>query len=143
MPPPGDEGHGAFGVGRLLGRQGWCNDDAELATLIERFADGLPEHVTAMNRALAGQDVDQVALLAHQLAGAAGSYGFPAIGTAAQELERIANIRGEVEEALAALADLCRRVRRPLTPSRRVWGRRGAVIAGERPVSGICLPRQH
>ena len=83
--------------------------DAEIARLLDGFVGRLPERLGAMERALGARDLVGLADLAHQLKGAATGYGFPTITEAAAELEAVAAARGEVERALAALADVCRR----------------------------------
>ena len=83
--------------------------DAEVAGVLDGFVRRLPERLGAMERALGGRDLGTLADLAHQLKGAATSYGFPTITEAAAQLEAVAAARGEVERALAALADVCRR----------------------------------
>ena len=83
--------------------------DPEIARLLDGFVGRLPERLGAMERALGTRDLVGLADLAHQLKGAATGYGFPTITEAAAELEAVAAARGEVERALAALADVCRR----------------------------------
>jgi len=83
--------------------------DPEIARLLDGFVGRLPERLGAMERALGARDLVGLADLAHQLKGAATGYGFPTITEAAAELEAVAAARGEVERALAALADVCRR----------------------------------
>ena len=83
--------------------------DAEIARLLDGFVGRLPERLGAMERALGARDLVGLADLAHQLKGVATGYGFPTITEAAAELEAVAAARGEVERALAALADVCRR----------------------------------
>ena len=83
--------------------------DVGIAHLLDGFVRRLPERLGAMERALGTRDLEVLADLAHQLKGAASGYGFPAITEAAAELEAVAAARGEVERALAALADVCRR----------------------------------
>ena len=87
--------------------------DAGIAHLLDGFVRRLPERLGAMERALGTRDLEVLADLAHQLKGAASGYGFPAITEAAAELEAVAAARGEVERALAALADVCRRAATP------------------------------
>src|SRR6266480_2559169 len=83
--------------------------DAEIARLLAGFVGRVPERLGAMEHALGARDLVGLADLAHQLKGAATGYGFPTITEAAAELEAVAAARGEVERALAALADVCRR----------------------------------
>src|SRR5439155_1467017 len=70
--------------------------DAEVAGVLDGFVRRLPERLGAMERALGGRDLGTLADLAHQLKGAATSYGFPTITEAAAQLEAVAAARGEV-----------------------------------------------
>ena len=89
-------------------------NDPEDAELIEYFLGELPDRVDAINTAASGDDLDQLKRIAHQLKGSAPSFGFPAIGSAAGQLEGrirdlddsvsdVQNIRGEIE----SLVSLC------------------------------------
>lgn len=51
------------------------------------FVDELPRRTMAMQAALNSGNLDQVRVLAHQLKGAAGGYGFGALGEAAALVE--------------------------------------------------------
>lgn len=66
-------------------------NDPEDAELIEYFLGELPGRVDAINDAATNDDLEQLKTIAHQLKGSAPSFGFPAIGSAAGELE--GNIR--------------------------------------------------
>ena len=88
--------------------------DEEVSGLVVGFVQRLSDRVGAMERALDARDLETLADLAHQLKGAAGGYGFPAITQAAAELEAVVKSGGETERALGALAEICRRaVARP------------------------------
>ena len=88
-------------------------DDPELGTVLATFVGRLPERVAAMEEALAARDLKSLAVLAHQLRGVAGGYGFPSITEAATALEAAVTAQRDVERRLAALAVLCRRARAP------------------------------
>ncbi|MCA0374718.1 MAG: response regulator [Gemmatimonadetes bacterium] len=62
-------------------------DDPDLGPLVRQFAAALPQRVAALRDAVTAHDLPQAARLAHQLKGAAGSYGFPRIGEGARALE--------------------------------------------------------
>ena len=62
-------------------------NDPEDAELIEYFLGELPERVDAITQAVSSEDVEELGRLAHQLKGAAPGFGFPAIGSAAAQLE--------------------------------------------------------
>jgi len=58
--------------------------------LVQQFLSGLPQRTAAIQTALSNQDMNQLKILAHQLKGAAGGYGFPAISQTAAKLEQAA-----------------------------------------------------
>jgi PAS domain S-box-containing protein len=86
--------------------------DPDLRELLAEFAGTLAERLAALTASLAAGDLARTALLAHQLTGAAGGYGFSAITAAARRLERLARESGDAEAiraGLRELANLCRR----------------------------------
>jgi HPt (histidine-containing phosphotransfer) domain-containing protein len=89
--------------------------DADLAPLVDLFVEDLPDRAELLLDRLQVSDFEGLRRLAHQMSGAAGSYGFQEITTEAAVLED-AIIRGATEEDLAAsvnsLIDLLRRARR-------------------------------
>lgn len=92
--------------------------DANMLDLVEMFVSELPGRVEAMHLALAHLDFVTLQRLAHQLKGAAGGYGFPAITDAAKDLEANTKMTSEVEKLhsqLRELADLCGRARASAT----------------------------
>ena len=87
-------------------------DDPDLADLVGRFVNSLDGKVANMRARFASGDANELAMLAHQLKGAGGGYGFPAITEAASRLE--ANVKegedsGQIEMAISELAALCDR----------------------------------
>ncbi len=87
-------------------------DDPDMIELVEMFLEELPERVNSLEKALAEQDLDTVAMLAHQLEGAAGGYGFPTITQAAKDCEATAKDHENMEaldQQVRQLADLCRK----------------------------------
>jgi signal transduction histidine kinase/DNA-binding response OmpR family regulator len=91
-------------------------DDRALAEVLAAFVRRLPDRLAAMEQALGHQDLESLAMLAHQMRGAASGYGFPAITEAAAALESAAKTHGQVERRLADLALLCRRARAEAEP---------------------------
>lgn len=63
-------------------------EDAELRDIVEEFVQGLSNRLTELRAAHAQLDFDQLALLAHRLKGAAGSYGYPDISHVCAEMEQ-------------------------------------------------------
>jgi len=89
-------------------------DDAELRELITRYVAALPERAAALERSLAGGDLQALGKQAHELRGTAGTYGFPSLTHEAGMLEvtvRHGRPSTEIHEHVARLIDLCRRAR--------------------------------
>lgn len=89
-------------------------DDEELLELVELFVSELPERTGRLEELLSRGDLGEVGRLAHQLKGAAGSYGFDEVTPYAARLEHAAR-SGEskeaIELALAELVEICGRLR--------------------------------
>lgn len=79
--------------------------DPDLAPLVARFADALPQRVATIVDALQAGRFDRAAHAAHQLKGAAGSYGYPAVSDLARKLERQLEQRVERQSGPAAAND--------------------------------------
>ena len=94
--------------------------DPDLQGLIEMFVKELPKRADAILDHLNRKDWESVQRTAHQLKGAAGSYGFLSISPCAGRIEAAVR-NGEPEEAIRKtveeLVGLCSRVRygRPKT----------------------------
>lgn len=97
-------------------------DDPDMVELVESFVGGLAETVEKIEAALSAEQTDELARLVHQLKGAGGSYGFPAITQTARDAE--AAIRSgagseTVAAGIARLTGLCRAaMRTPQAPPR-------------------------
>jgi HPt (histidine-containing phosphotransfer) domain-containing protein len=89
-------------------------DDPDLAEIIELFVQEMPERIARLLDRYRKSDREGLRRVAHQLKGAAGSYGFAPISPAAARLEgAIVQSRPEEEisRAMDELIDLCRRAR--------------------------------
>jgi PAS domain S-box-containing protein len=90
-------------------------DDPEMSEIVGRFVDRLPQQAAAIRDAAARADATNLKRLVHQLKGAGGGYGFPALTELAGQLEQ-ALLRdaapAEVAARLDALIAACARVRR-------------------------------
>ena len=82
-------------------------DDPDLAGVIDEFVAGLGDHVDAMQQALMASAYDDLQREAHQLKGAGGSDGDPAMSEAAAALEDAAKAR-DAEKANLVLSNLGR-----------------------------------
>jgi HPt (histidine-containing phosphotransfer) domain-containing protein len=85
-----------------------------VADLVELFVEELPGRVAKMRAHLATENWSELERCAHQMKGAAGSYGFDPLTPAATRLERAVATHDPCEQIAAALDDLtslCQRVR--------------------------------
>ena len=88
--------------------------DPDLGDLVEMFVNEMPDKIQVLQDQANRHDWNQLARAAHQLKGAAGSYGFDQITPYAKELEHVAREGTAEERILAALdrvIDLCDRAR--------------------------------
>jgi PAS domain S-box-containing protein len=88
--------------------------DPNFTELVQMFVDELPDRVKSLETQAHDRDWERLTRTAHQLKGAAGSYGFDVLSPCAARLERAAKDAQCEHEILAALDDLvelCRRVR--------------------------------
>ncbi|MDX9912896.1 MAG: Hpt domain-containing protein [Phycisphaerales bacterium] len=88
-------------------------NDPEMAELVEFFVSELPQRTQAIEAAMAESRAADLKRLAHQLKGAGGGYGYPAISSAAARVEEdvkqagdrmlseLDQLRGDVEALLA------------------------------------------
>lgn len=94
--------------------------DPDLNELVEMFVQEMPDRINALETQARSGDWQQLTRTAHQIKGAAGSYGFKAITPYAARLEDAARRGCPEHEILAALGELlglCRRVRCGLPPA--------------------------
>lgn len=89
-------------------------DDPVMGELVELYVSEMPERIAALEEAFAAGDLGALQRLAHQMKGAAGSYGFDGLTSVARTLESSVK-EGEpmeaVDSALQDLVGICRRVR--------------------------------
>jgi histidine phosphotransfer protein HptB len=88
--------------------------DADLADLVELFVSEMPQRIEQLLNCFQQPSWEQLGRTAHQLKGAAGSYGFHDLTPFAANLE--AAVRGkasleQVEQSLNELVLMCRSVR--------------------------------
>ena len=89
-------------------------DDPDMEELVEIFLQSLGERMEQIRNSWDNWDVDTLTRISHQLAGAAGGYGYPSITDASREVERL--LKGNqprelTESALEHLWDLCERAK--------------------------------
>ncbi len=89
--------------------------DPDLGEIVEMFVEEMPNRIENLLLQLEASDWDGLRRTAHQLKGAAGSYGFDPISPCAAKLEGTIR-RREPEElicrAVDELVQMCNRVRR-------------------------------
>lgn len=88
--------------------------DPDLADLVDLFVQEMPDRVAKLLDSLEAGDWDQLRRAAHQLKGAAGSYGFGQISPSAGRVEealRSAEPEEVIRDTVAGLVDLCNRAR--------------------------------
>ncbi|MEI8375025.1 MAG: Hpt domain-containing protein, partial [Planctomycetota bacterium] len=88
--------------------------DPDLSELVDLFVQEMPDRINALEIQAQSRDWQQLTRTAHQIKGAAGSYGFLAITPCAARLESAARNGGQEEEILSTLDELlslCRQVR--------------------------------
>jgi HPt (histidine-containing phosphotransfer) domain-containing protein len=85
--------------------------DPDLRDLVEEFVDGLSSRFDELRQASRQQDWDRLTLLAHQLKGAGGSYGYADLSDVALKMEQafrahsaeqFAGLMAKLEELTAA-----------------------------------------
>ncbi len=66
-------------------------NDADMREVVQMFVGEMPDNVAALSKLWNEQRLDDLRRMAHQLKGAGGGYGFPAVGDAAGNLEASIN----------------------------------------------------
>lgn len=88
--------------------------DPDFAELLEMYVDEMPDRIAALRDAHAAGDAELLQRTAHQMKGAAGSYGFSQLTSYATALEFAVRDRASEEEVLQTLDELvlmCGKVR--------------------------------
>ncbi len=94
--------------------------DPDLADLVEMFVEEMPGRIQSLETQASGRNWEQLRRTAHQLKGAAGSYGFIDITPRAARLEHAAKNPDQEDEILLALDELlslCRGVQSGVPPA--------------------------
>lgn len=90
-------------------------DDAEMVELVQEFVQELPGRMESLRGFLRASHFDELRRAAHQLKGAAGGYGFPAISDSAGSVERLLQSSmneahlGDLQAKIDELVSLCTR----------------------------------
>jgi HPt (histidine-containing phosphotransfer) domain-containing protein len=94
-------------------------DDPDLRDIVDMFVEEMPGRIATFLDQLRAGDWEALRHTAHQLKGAAGSYGFDVITPSAGKVEAaIRNSEPEkrIREAVDELVDLCQRARCGVSP---------------------------
>ncbi len=94
--------------------------DPDLNELVDMFVQEMPDKINVLETQARSCEWRELTRTAHQLKGAAGSYGFSAITPYAARLEAALKQGRQEEEILSSLKellDLCRRVRFGVPPT--------------------------
>ncbi len=89
-------------------------DDPDLGELVEMFVSEMPDRIDTLTQLRQLSDWEGVGRIAHQLKGAAGSYGFDEVTPFAACLESLAKegaAEDEIHVALGQLVGICRRLK--------------------------------
>ncbi len=89
-------------------------EDPDLRAIVEMFVEEMPGRIAGLLECLERSDWEALGRAAHQLKGAAGSYGFSAISPSAAEVEEAAKgslPEEDIRSKVATLVDLCRAAR--------------------------------
>jgi HPt (histidine-containing phosphotransfer) domain-containing protein len=87
--------------------------DPVLRELVEMYVSEMPGRIADLERAFAAGDRERLRITAHQIKGAAGSYGFDCLTQSAAALESVMRADRPPEElrrSLEELLTLCRRI---------------------------------
>ena len=93
--------------------------DPDVCELVDLFIASLPQRISQLERAFTQQDWASFRQSAHQLKGAAGSYGFPQLTPILAQLESLkceSIDPREIESVLFALRDTSARMRPGMPP---------------------------
>ncbi len=120
-PPPAPHSQGKAGTkahetGEAVIKSTLPTADPEFCAIVEEFIERLQSQLKAMNDAWQGQDLSQLASLAHWLKGSGGTAGFDALTSPARNLEQLSR-DGRLEEIGSAIGELQRIASRIVPPS--------------------------
>jgi HPt (histidine-containing phosphotransfer) domain-containing protein len=91
-------------------------DDPDMLELVQSFAEELPERASALEALLANGQLDDLQVLAHQLKGAGGGYGFQVITDVAASLERALKEGRDLTAVKQSTDQLCAVLRAVVVP---------------------------
>jgi histidine phosphotransfer protein HptB len=87
-------------------------EDPDLSEIVDMFVDEMPDRIANLLAQLESGNWEELRRAAHQLKGAAGSYGFDAISPSAANLEDALHngeLEAKIKSATDSLVALCQR----------------------------------
>ena len=117
-PRPSDSVSGAFLSSSTPVESSLPTHDPKFADLVVRFCARLTEQIDALHQAVANEDTEQIAEIAHWLKGSAGNVGFTPFVQPADEMVNAARTgdMGRIVPLMSEIQSLTRRVRPPRIP---------------------------
>ena len=88
--------------------------DPDLGDLVSMFVEEMPDRIATLEQAIVCRDWENLQRMAHQLKGAAGSYGFHQLTPFAAAVESSVRDNApdeKIRSALQNLIEMCRQVR--------------------------------
>ena len=88
-------------------------DDTDLYEIVKMFVDEMPTRIDQLLSVFNAKNWGELERTAHQLRGAAGSYGFGEVTPAAGKLEQAVKSKlpeEEIQQSLIELIDTCQRM---------------------------------
>ena len=89
-------------------------DDPDLGELVEMYVEEMPDRIAALVQAFDSGDMEMLRHIAHQMKGAAGSYGFDQLTPLANAVQfsvRDNEPEENIEKTLQDLLGACRQIR--------------------------------
>lgn len=81
-------------------------DDPDMTDLIEMFVNDLPQQIESLRTSFEQRHFQDLQVIAHQIKGAGGGYGYPSLTNAASSLEDSIKQDARLENVQRALNDL-------------------------------------
>ena len=88
--------------------------DPDLSELVDMYVDEMPDRIAVLKELLSSENWEELRRFAHQMKGAAGSYGFEAVSPIAGAVEdaiRSDAPEDQVRQSVTELLGTCARIR--------------------------------
>ncbi len=87
-------------------------EEPDFAELVAMYVDEMPQRISGLTDCVSRRDWDRLGVLAHQIKGSAGSYGFDPLTRLADTLEHACRVDGRLTAILGAVDELIESMRR-------------------------------